>query len=64
MPQENNRTIDFLKGISILLVLITHYAWTEEQRLNILFPYAIDMTVPVFMVVSGYVGAIPLEDKA
>lgn len=61
MPQGRNRTIDFLKGVSILLVLITHYAWTEEQRVNPLFPYVIDMAVPIFMIISGYVGAISFK---
>lgn len=59
--QQRNSAIDFLKGISILLVLITHYAWTVEQRTNFLFPYVIDMAVPVFMIISGCVGALSFK---
>lgn len=47
--------IDVLKGVCIIFVVITHYYWTEKQRLYGLFPYIIDMAVPVFMIISGYV---------
>lgn len=49
--------LDVLKGICIIFVIITHYGWGENQRLYGLFPYTIDMAVPVFMIISGYVFA-------
>ena len=55
---NRNRTLDILKGLAVVIVLITHYAWTREQRLIPIFPYLIDMAVPVFMIISGYVGAL------
>jgi len=55
---NRNSTLDILKGLAIVIVLITHYAWTREQRLIPIFPYLIDMAVPIFMIISGYVGAL------
>lgn len=51
---KRNHTFDVIKGICILFVIITHYAWTDEERLRYLFPFWIDMAVPVFMLLSGY----------
>lgn len=53
--QKRNRFIDVLKGICIVFVVFTHASWDEEQRLKLLFPFWIDMAVPFFMLVTGYV---------
>lgn len=55
---SRNPTVDFLKGISILMVVITHYDWTGTQRRIPIFPFVINMAVPTFMIISGYVGAL------
>ncbi|MCR5792756.1 MAG: acyltransferase family protein [Lachnospiraceae bacterium] len=47
-------SIDFIKGICILFIIITHYAWSHEERIQFLFPFWIDMAVPIFMIISGY----------
>lgn len=52
---KRQTVIDVLKGLCIIFVIITHYGWEEKHRLWGLFPYIIDMAVPVFMIVSGYV---------
>lgn len=44
--------IDYLKAISIIMVIITHYAW--EDKINGWFLFLINMAVPVFMLISGY----------
>ena len=54
---DRNKTIDVLKGICILCVVVTHYAWTQAERSTLLFPFWIDMAVPMFMILSGYVHA-------
>lgn len=54
---QRNQILDALKGICIIFVVITHFKWTEEMRLLFLFPYTINMAVPVFMLISGYVYA-------
>lgn len=53
--------LDILKFSCIVMVIVTHYEWTDEQRRQLLFPYWIDMAVPVFMLISGYLGAMSFE---
>lgn len=52
---NRNHFIDVLKGICIIFIVFTHASWTPEQNLKLLFPFWIDMAVPFFMLVSGYV---------
>ena len=47
--------IDAIKGMCILFVCFTHYAWEGVERRAMLFSWWIDMAVPIFMVLSGYV---------
>lgn len=60
---ERNRFIDVLKGFCIVAVVFTHAGWSEEQCLKLLFPFWIDMAVPFFMLVSGYVYAKSFQAK-
>lgn len=55
--QYNRRynSIDVTKGICIFFIIVTHYAWQDFERLKYLFPFWIDMAVPMFMVISGFV---------
>ncbi len=55
--------LDVIKGICILMVVFTHYNWEDKQRLVFLFPFWIDMAVPIFMVVTGYVSAVSYKRK-
>ena len=59
----HNSTVDFLKGICILMVVLTHFEWSGRQRLFILFPYFVNMAVPIFMIISGYVCALSFHRK-
>lgn len=52
---DRQTILDILKGICIIFVIVTHYDWSDKQRLLGLFPYIIDMAVPIFMIISGYV---------
>lgn len=52
---ERQTVIDVIKGTCIIFVIITHYGWTQIQRLYCLFPFTIDMAVPIFMIITGYV---------
>ncbi len=55
--------LDVYKGICIIAVIITHYRWTDLQQTNPLFPYFIEMAVPVFMIVSGYVSSLSFKKR-
>lgn len=37
------------------MVVVTHWNWTRAERLYLLFPFWIDMAVPFFMTISGFV---------
>jgi fucose 4-O-acetylase-like acetyltransferase len=50
-----NSMIDILKGIGMVLVIITHYNWSNSEKLNYLFPFWVSPAVPVFIIISGYV---------
>lgn len=58
---QHNNTIDIIKAFGIILVLITHYSWTEEQQKCFLFPYLINMAIPAFMIITGYVYSLSLS---
>lgn len=60
---ERNRTLDVIKGLCILLVIFTHSAWQDNQRLTFLFPFWVNMAVPVFMVISGYVSSLSMKHR-
>lgn len=56
--------IDIIKGIMILFIIITHYKWDyPSDYLKYGFVFYIDMAVPVFMIISGYLAAKSLEKK-
>ena len=60
---ERKKILDYIKGIAVLFVIITHYHWEADARKNLLFPYWIDMAVPVFMIISGYVASMSYSRK-
>ena len=60
---SRNQTIDIVKGLCIIFVLINHTDWNHQERLKYLFPFWIEMAVPVFMIISGYVHAISFKNR-
>ena len=60
---ERNRTIDVIKGICILFVIITHYKWKDSYKQMLLFPFWIDMAIPVFMIITGYVNTLSFDQR-
>lgn len=54
---------DYLKAFFIILVIVTHYSWTDVERLNIVFPFIVSMAIPGFMIISGYVLFLSGEKK-
>ncbi len=63
IKKERNGTLDVLKGICILFVVITHFSWDAKMRKMLLFPFWIDMAVPIFMFISGYVSNLSFQKK-
>lgn len=61
--KERDHFLDVAKGIAILMVIITHFSWEDEERLRYLFPFWVSMAVPIFMVISGYVSTASYEKK-
>ncbi len=60
---QRNHFIDILKGILIIFVVVAHFSFTEEERQGMLFPFWIDMAVPCFMLISGYVSALSFQKR-
>ncbi|AGA70598.1 acetyltransferase, fucose-4-O-acetylase [Desulfitobacterium dichloroeliminans LMG P-21439] len=64
----NNRQklvhLDYLKAICIIFVVITHTAISSDLRIRFLFPFYIDMAVPIFMIISGYTYSMSLENRS
>ena len=58
--QDHNHTIDVVKGIAILLIIFTHFEWTPEQRKSFFFLFVVNMAIPVFMIITGYVYSLSL----
>lgn len=54
MPKRYH-SIDIAKGVCILFVIVAHYEWKKAEQLRLLFPFWVDMAVPIFMIISGYV---------
>jgi len=53
--EEREHILNLLKGICIIMVIMTHWAWTDIERRQMLFPWWVDMAVPIFIMISGYV---------
>ena len=59
--QGRNRNLDLIKGFCILLIILTHFYWTDYERLRFLFPFWVEMAVPIFMIISGYVYSLSFQ---
>lgn len=63
LVQWNHRwhTVDMLKGVAIICVILSHVQLTVAQRYILLAPFWMWMAVPVFMVLSGFNFAASIE---
>lgn len=54
---------DFLKSICAIFVIVTHFiaAMAPEMSHRLLFPFYIDMAVPIFLIITGYVSCLSME---
>ena len=53
---NNNRLflIDYIKAFAIIAVIITHFNFSSVWKYNVIFPFIINIAVPMFMMISGY----------
>ena len=52
------RNIDFLKGILALFIITLHFDFPEFSIARKLFPVSVEMAVPMFLFISGYLGTL------
>ncbi|MBQ8164602.1 MAG: acyltransferase family protein [Clostridia bacterium] len=52
---KNNRNIkiDILKSIAIFFVIVSHIRFSSDIKVFMLFPFWIDMAVPIFMILTA-----------
>ncbi len=56
--------VDIVKSICIIFIVIAHFSWDSAERLTYYFPFWVDVAIPIFMIVGGYVNSIAfIEDK-
>ncbi len=60
---DRNPFVDVLKGIFIIFVIALHFPFETREQLQYLFPFWITLTVPFFMMISGYVSALSLKKR-
>ena len=58
---KRNPFLDIIKAFCILFVIITHDQISDAFRLRAFFPFCINMAVPMFMIISGYVYAASFD---
>lgn len=64
MNRERYNLLDIIKGIMILFIIITHFQFVyPDDYKKYGFFFWIDMAVPVFMVITGYLYALQYEKK-
>lgn len=61
--KTRNSMVDILKGIGMLIIILTHYNVSAEERLTCLFPFWVDPAVPIFIIISGYVYSMSYQKK-
>ena len=74
-PQERNRYVDFLRSVSILVVIVGHWliatAWVVDGEIDVGHLLAdrpqlhwvtwLFQVMPIFFIVGGYANAVSLE---
>lgn len=64
MNKERSNILDIIKGLMIIFIIITHFRFVyPDDYTRYGFYFWIDMAVPVFMIITGYVTAIQLRKR-
>lgn len=56
--KDYNYFLDSLKGICMILIVLTHCCGENRLTFMLGFPFWVDMAVPILMIISGYVYAL------
>lgn len=65
MNNDRSNLLDIIKGIMIIFIIIAHFNFIYPDDFRKFgFFFWIDMAVPVFMIISGFLVAIKLEKKS
>lgn len=61
---RRSNLLDIIKGLMIIFIIITHFRFVYlDDYLKYGFFFWIDMAVPVFMIITGYLYAMQFENK-
>lgn len=64
MKKERSNVLDIIKGLMIIFIIITHFRFVyPDDYYRYGFYFWIDMAVPVFMIITGYVTAIQFRKR-
>lgn len=64
MKKERSNVIDIIKGLMIFFIIVTHFRFVypdDYKRYG--FFFWIDMAVPVFMIITGYITSIQYRKR-
>lgn len=61
IQKQRSGFLDMLKMVCVIMIVITHVSWSNSERNSFVFPFIIDMAVPIFMIISGYLRAKKIE---
>lgn len=60
---KRNRSFDVLKGVACLFVIANHFDWSAAEYDRLGFAFWLYLPIPLFMMISGYVGALSAERR-
>ena len=55
--------MDFLKGLAAIAVITLHFPFPESTIKGILFPFLVEMAVPAFLFISGFLSSVSLSKR-
>lgn len=61
--KTRNSMIDIIKGLGMVIIILTHFNFSNDERLRFLFPFWVDPAVPIFIIISGYMYAMSYQRK-
>ena len=59
--KERNNYIDLVKGVCMIMIIITHFEISYQERLDMWFPFTVSMAVPILMMISGFMSSRSIE---